>query len=98
MEEKVGPRGNLSPLKILLAINQNAMKLLLKLLGRTGDFSDVQPLLALFLGGALLAVFLAAAFQRRAKSAESSPPSLWWTLYNKLGTLLWAMLLVGFLL
>lgn len=75
------------------------MKLLLsKLLGRAGDFSDVQPLLALFLGGALLAVFLAVVLQRRAKSAESSPPSLLWTLYTKLETLLWALLLVGFLL
>ncbi|MDB6021947.1 MAG: hypothetical protein JWQ04_1804 [Pedosphaera sp.] len=74
------------------------MKLLLtKLLGRTGDFSDVQPLLALFLGGALLAVFLAVIFQRRSKPAESSPPNLLWTLYTRLGTLLWALLLVGFL-
>ncbi|HWF19001.1 MAG TPA: hypothetical protein VG754_07015 [Verrucomicrobiae bacterium] len=71
------------------------MKLLLKILGRAGDFSDVQPLLALFLGGALLAVFLAVIFQSRAKPAESS--SLLWTLYMKAGTFLWALFLVGFL-
>ncbi|HZV34502.1 MAG TPA: hypothetical protein VFB72_07975 [Verrucomicrobiae bacterium] len=69
------------------------MKTLLKILGRTGDLSDVQPILALFVGGALLAVFLTALFQRRAKSAE--PSSLIWTLYSKLGTYLWAFFLVG---
>lgn len=74
------------------------MKLLLKLLGRAGDFSDVQPLLALFLGGALLAVFLAVFFQRRARTAENTPPGLVWLLYSKLGLLLWALMLVGLLM
>lgn len=71
--------------------------LLLKILGRTGDFSDVQPLLALFLGGALLAVFLTANFHRRTRSDEASPPGLLWTLYARLGTLLWSLMLVSFL-
>lgn len=46
-----------------------------KLLGRASDLADVQPLLALFLGGALLAVFLAV---RRARPArpDTAPPSL----------------------
>jgi len=72
------------------------MKLLSKILGRTGDFSDVQPLLALFLCGALLAVFLTITWQRRSATAKSNP-SLLWTLYSQLGTLTWALLLVGFL-
>jgi hypothetical protein len=67
-------------------------------MGRTGDFSDVQPLLAFFLCGALLAVFLAVIFQRRTKPGESAPPSLLWTLYAQSGRLLWALLLVSFLL
>src|SRR5690242_7530632 len=75
------------------------MKLFLsKLLGRAGDLSDVHPLLALFLGGALLAVFLAVLFQRKPKPADSSSPSLVWTLYVQLGLLLWAFALVGFLM
>src|ERR1700722_19551086 len=75
------------------------MKLLIsRILGRTGDFSDVHPLLALFLCGALLAVFLAVMLQRRPKPVEADPPSLIWTLYSQLGKLLWAMLLVTFLL
>ena len=75
------------------------MKLLLpRLLGRTGGFSDVEPLLALFLGGGLLAVFLAAMFHRKAKPLEGSPPGLIWTLYVQLGVLLWALFLVSFLM
>jgi hypothetical protein len=80
-------------------LNQlKAMKLLFaKLLGRTGDLSDVPPLLALFLGGALLAVFLTVAFQRRTEKNAVTPPSLLWTLYTRLTTLLWALLLVALL-
>ena len=39
--------------------------ILFKLLGRAGDLVDVQPVIALFLGGALLAVFLTAIFQTK---------------------------------
>src|SRR5579863_3232055 len=75
------------------------MKLLSKLLGRTGDFfSDVQPLLAFFLCGALLAVFLTIIFQRRARPADAPPSSLLWTLYAQFGKLMWATLLISFLL
>ena len=35
--------------------------ILLKLFGRAGDLADVEPLIALFLGAALLAVFLGVA-------------------------------------
>lgn len=75
------------------------MKLLLsRLLGRAGGFSDVEPLLALFLGGGLLAVFLTAMLHRKSKSPEGSPPGLLWTLYVQLGVLLWALFLVSFLM
>jgi len=72
--------------------------ILFRLFSRASGLSDVQPLLALFLGAALLAVFLAALFQRKPKSAESSSPSLLWTLYVQAGLVLWAFALVGFLL
>src|ERR1700691_4354487 len=75
------------------------MKLLLsRLLGRTGGFSDVEPLLALFLGAGLLAVFLTTLFHRKSKSPDSTPPGIVWTLYVQLGVLLWALFLVTFLM
>jgi hypothetical protein len=75
------------------------MKLLLtRLLGRAGGFSDVEPLLALFLGGGLLAVFLTTLFHRKAKAADGTPPSLLWTLYVQFGVLLWALFLVSLLM
>ena len=75
------------------------MKLLLtRLLSRAGGFSDVEPLLALFLGGGLLAVFLTTLFHGRTKPAESAPPSLLWTLYVQLGVLVWALFLVSLLM
>ncbi len=75
------------------------MKLLLsKLLGRLGGLSDVQPLLALFLGGALLAVFLTVVLHRKSKPPGTAPPSLVWTLYVQLGLLIWAFFVVTFLM
>ncbi len=75
------------------------MKLLLsKLLSRVGGLADVQPLLALFLGGALLAVFLAVVLHRRSKTPGSAAPGLLWTLYVQLGLLLWALFIVTFLM
>ena len=68
-----------------------------RLLGRAGDLSDVQPLLALFLGAAFLAVFLTVLFHRQPKPAEPSPRGLLWTLYAQLGLLIWAFSLVGIL-
>jgi hypothetical protein len=74
------------------------MKLVLsKLLGRAADLVDVQPVLALFLGGALLAVFLTVAFSPRSSESETST-SLVWTIYRRSTRLLWALTLVGFLL
>ncbi|HLP78394.1 MAG TPA: hypothetical protein VK327_15935, partial [Candidatus Paceibacterota bacterium] len=68
---------------------------LFKILGRACDLADVQPILALFLSGALLAVFLAAVF--RSHPASESKPNLLWTLYFHFKHLLWALMLVSFL-
>lgn len=71
--------------------------ILFKLLGRASDLVDVQPVLALFLGGALIAVFAAVAF--RSQSGEpDSKASLTWLLYRQFTRLLWATTLVAVLL
>jgi hypothetical protein len=70
---------------------------LTKLLARTGDLSDVQPLLALFVGGALLAVFLSVVLQRKARPELAASPSLMWSLYGRFSVFLWAFSLAGFL-
>src|SRR5262245_31011981 len=67
-----------------------------KLLGRAGDLIDVQPVLALFLGGALLAVFLTVCLRGRATGTDSKRP--FWLLYHQLGRFLSAVALIGFLL
>jgi len=75
------------------------MKLIVsKLLGRAADLVDVQPVLALFLGGAFLAVFLTAAFPPKPAAEPDPRPSLVWTLYRQGARFLWALTLVGFLL
>ena len=75
------------------------MKIILsKLLGRASDLADVEPLIALFLGAALLAVFLSALFSpARPTSPDSDRPGLLWILYQQAACLLWAALLVVFL-
>jgi hypothetical protein len=70
--------------------------ILYKLLGRLADLVDVQPVIALFLGGALLAVFLTVLFRARPQSEPGA--SLVWTLYRHFNRLLWASLMVGLLL
>ena len=75
------------------------MKIILsKLLGRASDLADVEPLIALFLGAALLAVFLSALFQSaKPASGAGDSPGLLWTLYRQASRLSWAVLLVLFL-
>jgi|GEM_PF-935721 len=70
--------------------------ILFKLLGRVGDLADLQPVLALFLGGALLAVFLTALSRHKSSADSAAPPGLRWTLYRQLARLLWALTLVWF--
>jgi hypothetical protein len=69
-----------------------------KLIGRASDLIDVQPVLALFLGGALLAVFLTAISRHKSLADTDAKPSLLWTLYRQSARFLWALMLVGFLL
>ena len=72
------------------------MKLSLsKLLGRLGDFSDVQPLPALFIGAALFAVFLSTTLRHAKPEDAHAPSGLLWRLYVHLKTLLWAASLTG---
>jgi len=68
--------------------------LLSRLLSRASELADVQPLVALFLGAALLAVFLAALFPKSASVKDAPNPSLLWTLYHHLSRLTWAVLLL----
>ena len=75
------------------------MKLSLsKLLGRLGDYSDVQPLPALFVGAALMAVFLSIALRKQKPDDLNPPPGLMGRLYQHLKTLIWASSLTGCLL
>ena len=68
-----------------------------KLLNRASDLTDVEPVIALFLAAALLAVFLTALFQNKNNVESGSPPSLLWTLYRNFTRLTWAVLLVALL-
>ena len=72
--------------------------ILCKLLGRAADLVDVQPVLALFLGGALLAVFLTAILSAKSAGEPDARSSLLWTLYRQFTRLAWAVTLVAFLL
>jgi hypothetical protein len=75
-----------------------AMKTILsKLLGLAADLVDVQPVLALFLGGALLAVFLTAILSARSTAEPEGRSSLLWTLYRQFMRLAWSLTLVTFL-
>ena len=65
--------------------------LLLKLFGRAADLAQNQPLLALCLGAALLAVFIS--LWRKSAPTETKP-SLAWTLYSQCTRLLFAAVVV----
>src|SRR5271170_3475519 len=69
-----------------------------KLLNRASDLADVEPVIALFLGAALLAVFLTALFQNKsAAESDGKSSSLIWTLYRNFTRLVWAISLVALL-
>ena len=72
--------------------------ILFKILGRAGDLVDIQPVLALFIGSALLAVFLTALLTPRPSTEVEARSSLLWTLYRQFTRLAWSLALVGFLL
>src|SRR5215471_236604 len=73
------------------------MKILLKLITRAGDITDAKPVIALFLAGALLAVFLTAILRKPSSAELNAGRSLIWTLYNQFQRLLWAVMLITFL-
>ncbi len=71
--------------------------LLLKLASRASDLADVEPLIALFLGAALLAVFLSVFLQAKPETDPSERRSLLWTLYGLFSHLAKALTLVALL-
>src|SRR6266540_305603 len=71
--------------------------ILLKLSNRAGDLAGVEPLIALFLGAALLAVFLTAFLQSRSDADPSGKLGLLWTLYGHFTRLARALMLVALL-
>ncbi len=71
---------------------------LFKLIGRASDLVDVQPVIALFVGGALLAVFLTAMFRSKPIAEPEAKGGLLWSLYGHFTRLVWSLMLVGFLL
>jgi hypothetical protein len=71
--------------------------ILFKILGRAGGLADVPPVLALFLGGAFLAVFLTALLRAKSPVDASGKSSLLWTLYHQCGRWLWALMLISLL-
>src|SRR5437879_2613812 len=72
--------------------------ILFRFFGRASDLVDVHPVLAFFLGGALLTVFLTVLFRSKASAEPETKPGLVWLLYRQLTRLLWALMLAGFLL
>ena len=78
-------------------VHANAMKTIIsKLLGRAGDLVDVQPVLALFLWGALLAVLLLTTFRGSPWAVPPNSNPVWF-LYNQFRRFLWGLTLAGFL-
>ncbi len=66
--------------------------------GRARGFADGEPLIALFLGAALLAVFLSALRRSSLPPESDARPGLLWTLYGHFTRVLWASLAVAFLI
>lgn len=77
-------------------LNQiNPMKtFVLKLFGRAENLAQAEPVLALFVGGALLALFLSVFFHAIRDTASS--PTLPLSLYRQAKALVWALMLVAF--
>ena len=68
--------------------------LLTGLLGRAADLAQTQPLLALCLGGAMLALFLSLWLRPPAAPPSPTRTSLVWTLYSQLSRFLFAATVV----
>src|ERR1039457_3321245 len=68
-----------------------------KILGRASDLAEVEPTIALFLGAALLAIFLTTLLAARSPAEAGGGTGLTWTLYRQFLRLAWALLLVALL-
>ena len=68
-----------------------------RILSRATNLVDVEPTIALFIGAALLAVFLTALLTAKTPVETGGNPSLVWTIYRQLMRLTWALLLVTLL-
>jgi len=68
-----------------------------RILGRASDLVQVEPTIALFIGAALLAVFLTALLPAKSTAESGGGSSLLWTLYRNLLRLTWALLFVALL-
>jgi hypothetical protein len=64
------------------------------LIDRASSFLDLQPVLALFFAGALLAVFLTTFLPRRNNPESPAADGLLWTLYRRGTRLAWALAMV----
>ncbi|HXR47986.1 MAG TPA: hypothetical protein VN784_11165 [Candidatus Limnocylindrales bacterium] len=69
-----------------------------KLLNRACGLANVEPVIALFVGAALLAVFLTALFQTKNSAEPGGSPGLLWTLYHNFTRLFWGLALVVLLM
>jgi len=69
--------------------------ILSKILSRASDLIEVEPAIALFLGAALLAVFLSTLMLPAA--ADAANVQLPWVLYRQITRLIWALTLVSLL-
>ncbi len=65
-----------------------------RILGRASDLVQVEPTIALFIGAALIAVFLTALLPAKPAADAGDSSSLVWTLYHNLLRLTWSLLLV----
>lgn len=65
---------------------------------RAGALAEFDPILALFLGAALLAVFLSHLFQSKAAPCTATGAALVWTLYDRAARALWSGVLVMMLI
>lgn len=71
--------------------------ILSKIMSRASDLAAVEPLLALFLGAALLAVFLTVFLKPKAATDSTNKPSLLWALYGHFNRLVLGLTLVAIL-
>lgn len=70
-------------------------ELISTLLGRAGDLLGTEPILALFLGAALVAVFLSTSLNWRNGASPGASASTGWTIYRQISRIVWALVLTA---